>query len=239
MLGSASTYVSIVSITSLFVIVTAPVLCRLVTANKRDLLFGALALRWNMRFSRKDYVGLQSVITGIYHGAFGHSRKVSASIVGKYKDIPVVVFDYEYELGSKVRRKYEYKTVFVAETGLRLPHILILPEHHISPIGEYSSFHRLDFIKAYAGKIQKKSVLSHFCKYHIYSEQLHLLDKIFDDKVLERLSMLKHVSIEIQGSKVIVWSERVQSNLRIAVLLARTIKIAKSLKLRSQIQGVS
>ena len=200
---------------------------------------GALALRWNMRFSRNDYVGCQDIITGSYHGCFGHSRKVTSVIIGKHRYVPAVVFDYSYELGCRSRRKYVNKTVFIVEMNICLPHIIITPEHHIAPSGQYSTFMKVNFVKAFAGILHKRSVLSHFSKYHIYSNQPYSLNNIFAPKVLEALSKLKAVSVEIQGNRIFVWSDPVRSQIKLAQIMGRTIRIGKELQGRSCFREVS
>ena len=208
----------------------AVLIYRFFKVTRRDRIFGSLAFRWNMRFSRNDYAGHKDALAGCYHCSFGHSHKITSVISGKHRAVPLSVFDYSYEAGCKFQRKIVKKTVFTAELNCVAPDIVIISELELAPFNRYSSFIHINLLKIHPELESNFSLLSHFNKYRIFTDKPYLVKKFLNIETLEALALFKSVCLEINNNKLVVISPLVNSELRLAQLAGRVIQTVKTLK---------
>ena len=212
-----------------FLFMTLPFLGKLYASGKRDRLFGTLALRWNMRFSRRDILQVEKKIAGSYLFPYGHSRKVTSIVSGKHRAMPISIFDFSCEMGGSRHCKIK-KTVVIADPGTYLPDLVIVPHLNINQYGRYVSFCKIDLLNVFPAISSHNSIMSYFGKSHIHSDKKYLLGQSLSIEMLEAITMIKTSEIEFYNNKILVWTDQVASELRLAQLAGRVIRLARLAK---------
>jgi hypothetical protein len=105
-----------------------------------------LAQSINFRFNEKDDSSVQTAFGGFNLFTHGHSKKLTNVLTGRWHNIPVLVFDYQYTTSNGEHSQVWKQTVMGIESDkLHLPQFLLRPENLLDKIGNALRHKDIDF----------------------------------------------------------------------------------------------
>lgn len=197
--------------------------------RRRLFILGYISSLWRMRFLRRENSDSCDSVAGSYYGLMGHTRSVSSVLTGRQRDVPLKIFDYRYELGSRVGRQVLKKTVVMTQSLCENPPILILYDKSILPFGRFSEYHKLNLNDHLSEIAIKPEIRSYLSKCNVYCSDPNRVLGLFNEKLLSQLSRLKTVDIEFFGDKIILWSDLVVSKYLLIQYAARAIGCTRTI----------
>jgi hypothetical protein len=75
----------------------------------------------------------------------GHSQEASHCLNGKYKNVPIILFDYTYRTGSGKDEATHSLSALLAKTGIYSPHLIIRPETVLDRFAAFFGFGDINF----------------------------------------------------------------------------------------------
>jgi hypothetical protein len=189
---------TIIYLTTGLLLTAAIVLFGVIRANRnnqqRVLALKQMAQSMDFTFLEKGESSIQWTFGGFELFSRGYSKKYTNVLSGRFHNLPVLIFDYQYTTGGGKNTQVWKQTVLALESDkLHLPKFLLRPENLLDKIGSALGHKDIDF-----------ETYPEFSKrYYLRSTNEEGVRKLFSERVVKYFEEKPGLSAEGDGTKLI------------------------------------